>query len=51
MPPLVGGRQTHQWLLVDAVVTELNAGISHWHVQLLLLLLLLQEGDGEEVPS
>ena len=50
IPPLVGGRQTHRWVLANLVVAELDAGASHQHVQLLLLFPLLQEGDGEEVP-
>ena len=50
MPPLVGGRQTHRWVLIDPVVAKRDAGASHRHAQLLLLILLLQEGDGEEMP-
>ena len=50
MPPLVGGRQTHQRVFTDPVVMELDVGASHWHSQLLFLLPLLQEGDGEEIP-
>ena len=50
MPPLVGGQQTHRWVFVHSVVAEMNAGTSHRHAQLLLLLPLLEEGDGEEVP-
>ena len=50
MPPLVGGRQTHQWVFIYPVVAEMNVGTSHRHAQLLPLLSLLQEGDGKEVP-
>ena len=50
MPPLVGGRQTHRRVLVDLVVAERDAGVSHRHAQLSLLLRLLQEGDDEEMP-
>jgi hypothetical protein len=40
----------HRWVLIDPVVLELDASASHRLVQLLLLLPLLQEGDGKEVP-
>ena len=50
MPPLVGGRQSHRRVLADPVVLEVDAGASHRCIQLLLLLSLLLEGDGEEVP-
>ena len=50
MPPLIGGRQTHRWVFVHPVVTEMNAGTFHRHAQLLLLDLLLQKVDGEEIP-
>ena len=50
MPPLVGGRQTHQRVFVYPVVLEMNANTSHRHAQLLLPDLLLQKVDGEEIP-
>ena len=52
MPPLVGRRQPHRWVLADPIVPELDAGAPHRHVQLLpaALLTLLLEGDGKEVP-
>ena len=50
MPPLIGGRQTHRRVFVYSVVAQLNAGAFHRHAQLVLLLPLLQNGDGEEVP-
>ena len=40
----------HWRVLIDPVVAELDADASHQHVQLLPLLPLLQEGDGEEIP-
>ena len=40
----------HQRVLVDSVVVKRDAGASHRHTQLSLLILLLQEGDGEEIP-
>ena len=49
MPPLVGGRQTHCWVLVDPIVAERDVGASHRHAQLSLLLPLLQECDDEEI--
>ena len=39
----------HRRILIDAVVAKLNASTSHRHVQLLLLLLLLQKGDDKEI--
>ena len=50
MPPLIRGRQPHRWVLANLVVSKVDAGASHWRIQLLLLLPLLLEGDGEEVP-
>ena len=49
MPPLVGGQQSHRWVLIDPVVLEVDADASHRRIQLLLLLPLLLEGNGEEV--
>ena len=40
----------HWQVFTHLVVLELDIGASHWRVQLLLLLPLLQEGDGKEVP-
>ena len=40
----------HRRVLIDPVVAERDAGASHRHTQLSLLILLLQEGDGEEIP-
>ena len=52
VPPLVGCHQPHRWVLADLIVSELDAGTPHRHVQLLpvAFLPLLLEGDGEEVP-
>ena len=36
MPPLVGGRQMHQWVVIHPVVAQVNVGTSHRHAQLLL---------------
>ena len=52
VPPLVGCREPHGQVLADPIVSELDAGASHRHVQLLptALLSLLLEVDGEEIP-
>ena len=52
MPPLIGRREPHGWVLVDLIVPKLDAGAPHRHVQLLpaTLLPLLLEVDGEEIP-
>ena len=50
MLSLVGGRQLHRRGLTDLVIPKENAGASHRRIQLLLLLRLLLEGNGEEVP-
>ena len=52
MPPLVGRREPHGWVLADLIVLKLDAGAPHRHVQLLptALLPLLLEVDGEEMP-
>ena len=31
IPPLVGGRQTHQRVVIHPVVAQMNAGTSHRH--------------------
>ena len=49
MPPLIGGRQLHSWVVANLVILKLDVGASHQHVQLLPLLPLLLEGDGKEV--
>ena len=50
VPPLVGGRQTHQRVVVHPVVAQVNASTSHRHAQLLLPDPLLRQVDGKEIP-
>ena len=49
VPPLVGSRELAGHVLGRPLPLEVDAHASHWHQGLSSSLLLLDQGDGEEI--